>query len=328
MKKYLIVTSILLLAAACSKSQPASVINYSQAQNQNNSNITLADLVNYFNNKFDCSTGKDPSIAKACFDQNLKSKNVEGIYDNPVYEFTDFTQDGAKDALVTIVFSGSGADGDFYALTKDINAAGDLTAGLKLNFYDGNVGYPQKTAKGYTLTCPTNHTLMLSCTQEIAWNSERKGFVITGGQEPVYSPEQLSIKYNNTKYGFIFALPASWQGYTVLNQTSGGWAWQGYYPGGPNGDVNVDHGPAVVIRNPKWTAQSPWQDIPVLVFTLKQWQDLEQGKFYIGAAPIGPTELGRNALYVFALPARYNFADAEGIQEVMIIMQNNPLKGY
>jgi len=35
---------------------------------------------------------------------------------------------------------------------------------------------------------------------------------------------------------------------------------------------------------------------------------LQQEKFHIGAAPINPSELGRNTKYVFALPARYNYA--------------------
>jgi hypothetical protein len=62
-----------------------------------------------------------------------------------------------------------------------------------------------------------------------------------------------------------------------------------------------------------------------MIFTLEQWSSLEKGEFHIGAAPIGPTILGQNNEYVFALPARYNFAFLEGYEEVENILDNNPL---
>jgi hypothetical protein len=52
-----------------------------------------------------------------------------------------------------------------------------------------------------------------------------------------------------------------------------------------------------------------------MIFTQKQWQELQQDKFHIGAAPIGPSELGRNSRYVFALPARYNYAYPVGYEK-------------
>ena len=65
-----------------------------------------------------------------------------------------------------------------------------------------------------------------------------------------------------------------------------------------------------------------------MVFTLAQWDSLQQDKFHIGAAPIGPSELGRNTRYVFALPARYNFAFPTGYEEVEKILEDNPLKAF
>jgi hypothetical protein len=62
-----------------------------------------------------------------------------------------------------------------------------------------------------------------------------------------------------------------------------------------------------------------------MIFTLDQWNALQQEKFHIGAAPIGPRELGRNSRYVFALPARYNFAFPKGYEEVQDILEGNPL---
>lgn len=53
---------------------------------------------------------------------------------------------------------------------------------------------------------------------------------------------------------------------------------------------------------------------------------MQQEKFHLGAAPVGPGEIARNSGYVFALPARYNYAFPEGYEEVEEILQNKPLR--
>jgi hypothetical protein len=53
---------------------------------------------------------------------------------------------------------------------------------------------------------------------------------------------------------------------------------------------------------------------------------MQKDEFHIGAAPINPSELGRNATYVFALPARYNYAFPTGYEEVDEILKGNPLR--
>jgi hypothetical protein len=65
-----------------------------------------------------------------------------------------------------------------------------------------------------------------------------------------------------------------------------------------------------------------------MVFNIPQWDALNRFEFHIGAAPIGPSELGRNSQYVFALPARYNYAYAEGWEEVEQILQGAPLQTF
>lgn len=127
--------------------------------------------------------------------------------------------------------------------------------------------------------------------------------------------------YVNTEYGFRFALPESWKGYTIVTEK-----WEGRAAGASQDEAPVETGPMVLIRHPGWTAEKPRQDIPVLVFTHAQWESLQQDKFHLGAAPVGPSELARNDEYVFALPARYNYAFPEGYEEVEEILQNNPLK--
>ena len=135
--------------------------------------------------------------------------------------------------------------------------------------------------------------------------------------------ETSLVVYKNTQYGFHFNLPDSWKGYTISNET-----WEGLgIDGSQNGKV-VETGPLITIRHPQWTAQNQRQDIPIMIFTLSQWNSLQKEEFHIGAAPIGPKELGRNTSYVFALPARYNFAFPTGYEEVEDILNNNALRPF
>lgn len=130
-----------------------------------------------------------------------------------------------------------------------------------------------------------------------------------------------SIVYRNDSYGFTVTLPSSWKGYTVLTQE-----WQGYsLVEGQEGKI-TETGPEILVRHPQWTKETPRQDIPILVFTLDQWNALGQDKFHIGAAPIGPSELARNSKYVLALPARYNFAFPAGYEEVDQLLQSGAVQ--
>ena len=129
------------------------------------------------------------------------------------------------------------------------------------------------------------------------------------------------VVYQNTQYGFTVTLPESWKGYSVLTGE-----WQGLsLVKGQEGKA-IETGPQISIRHPLWTQQVPRQDIPVMVFTLAQWEELQKEKFHIGAAPVGPSELARNSRYVLALPARYNFAFPEGYEEVETLLQGGAVK--
>ncbi|NMD72757.1 hypothetical protein HHO41_21255 [Bacillus sp. DNRA2] len=132
------------------------------------------------------------------------------------------------------------------------------------------------------------------------------------------SKDSSSIIYKNTQYGFSFKLPAKWEGYSIVTDQ-----WEGI--ASTDGAV-VETGPIILIRDPKWTAQTPRQDIPIMVFTLDQWDSLKQEVFHVGAAPVDPSELGRNNDYVFALPARYNYAFPPGFEEVEKILADHPLQ--
>lgn len=130
-----------------------------------------------------------------------------------------------------------------------------------------------------------------------------------------------NITYQNNRYGFDFTLPLSWKGYAIVNS-----AWEGRSVAENN--AVVETGPEISIRHPLWTSKVPRQDIPIFIFTTGQWNSLSRDDFHIGAAPINPGELGRNNGYVFALPARYNYAFPAGFEEVDQIMQNHPLLAF
>lgn len=144
-------------------------------------------------------------------------------------------------------------------------------------------------------------------------------WLITAFKLDEYKTSNSTI-YLNPQYGFSFELPESWQGYKVITEQ-----WEGLAIGSPD-NTPIHQGPLFLIRHPNWTSENPHQDIPIMVFTHAEWDSLEQGEFHIGAAPIGPKELGRNSQYIFALPARYNFSFPEGHEEVEQILDNNPVK--
>lgn len=127
--------------------------------------------------------------------------------------------------------------------------------------------------------------------------------------------------YQNDQYGFNFSLPESWEGYQVITEK-----WEGLALDEGGNSKLVETGSLIKIRHPQWTIENPRQDIPIMVFALAQWNSMQQEKFHIGAAPINPKELGRNSKYVFALPARYNYAFPTGYEEVELILESGALK--
>jgi hypothetical protein len=175
----------------------------------------------------------------------------------------------------------------------------------------------ETTTTAAQTTAVTTKTTATTSVETISAISTTTASTETGATS---TQEQQQIIYTNTQYGFSFSLPVSWKGYQIIESK-----WEG----NPAGSVIIiEQGPIISIRNPKWTSANPYQDIPIMVFTLAQWDSLQQNKFYIGAAPIGPSKLGRNTGYVFALPARYNFAFPTGYEEVEKILESNPLKAF
>lgn len=132
-----------------------------------------------------------------------------------------------------------------------------------------------------------------------------------------------ALTYTNKEYGFTFALPQDFEGYSILNEE-----WEGTDIKNTASKARVFKGPQITIRDPRWTSQVPRQDIPIMILTVDQWNQLQNGEFSIGAAPVNPSELGQNSKYVFALPARYNYAFPEGYEEVQTILDGSPLAAF
>ena len=110
--------------------------------------------------------------------------------------------------------------------------------------------------------------------------------------------------YRNDKYGFTLALLDDWQGYSVT-------------------ESQINYGWEIVLRHPGWTEANPYEDIPILIYPIEQWTTWEATNFegYPTAAPFGPTERGRNSLYVFATGPRYNYDFSIGYENVENIIK-------
>jgi hypothetical protein len=135
----------------------------------------------------------------------------------------------------------------------------------------------------------------------------------------VQNPENQKVVYSNLQYGFSFTLPDSWKGYSVVTEEWRGFDMDSTY----EKPAPTKTGPIIHIRHPAWTESVPRQDIPVMVFTLEDWNLIVSEKLSVGAAPIPPRELGRNSKHVFAIPARYNYAYPVGFEEVDEIINNS-----
>jgi hypothetical protein len=129
-------------------------------------------------------------------------------------------------------------------------------------------------------------------------------------------PATDAVEYTNTKYEFRFSLPSGWKGFSIVTDQ---WEASDAQKG------SVERGPIVHIRHPDWSKENPRQDIPIMIFTLSQWEAVERGDYFVSGAAIVPGELGRNRKYTFAVSRRVEDSDAAGAKEVNEILQHRPL---
>lgn len=137
----------------------------------------------------------------------------------------------------------------------------------------------------------------------------------TGQCHPAGSP----VVYHNRHYKLTFALSADWKGYSVVVQQ---WEGQAYSPA-QDRIITTEHGPIIVLRNPKWMAAKPCQDIPIMIFTRRQWKDIHAGKFNAAGAGGIIYELWHNDAYVFGIHSRYNWYELKGWQQTDDVIQQN-----
>jgi len=161
--------------------------------------------------------------------------------------------------------------------------------------------------------CLAQHSTAAGPQQQASQSSEAK----SGGAQ--------SVVYTNKTYGFRFALPAVWKGYSIIVE---GWDGERYSKDGDRESGPNETGPQIVIRDPRWTRENPREDIPIMIFTRSQWKRVEEERLVVSAAPVGPDDLGRNSRYVFALPPRYNYDDLPGADEVQEIINHHPLHAF
>jgi hypothetical protein len=131
----------------------------------------------------------------------------------------------------------------------------------------------------------------------------------------------LPIHYHNPQYDFTFSLPASWRGYSVLTEQWDG----GHYSPVLDDTVFTEQGQEITLRHPQWKTNDLYQDIPIIVFTRKQWDEEEQGKIWPNLYAGGVIdEMWHNRKYVFAISSRYNAADeVKGWKEAADIIATN-----
>jgi len=131
----------------------------------------------------------------------------------------------------------------------------------------------------------------------------------------------LPLRYHNSQYNFTFFLPADWQGYSVLIQQ-----WEAPLYAAPDSSgkvVGTERGPIIVLRHPLWKSNDLYQDIPIMVFTHKQWNEEHQGRFFpYAGGVIG--EIWHNRKYVFGEYSRYNaYDEVKGWKEADDIIATN-----
>ena len=146
--------------------------------------------------------------------------------------------------------------------------------------------------------------------------------VVSAGCSTVSSSSSFPLQYQNADYGFAISLPSSWKGYAIITKT-----WDGHSAVENANSEVIEHGPLLTIRHPQWTAQAPLQDIPIYVYTLKQWSALDiSGGFVVHSSGI-EDELYHNSHYVFVVYNRdlipdFNDENIKGAGEVARIVQN------
>ncbi|HEU5397073.1 MAG TPA: hypothetical protein VFV81_07890 [Verrucomicrobiae bacterium] len=128
-----------------------------------------------------------------------------------------------------------------------------------------------------------------------------------------------SLVYHNSEFDFTFSLPSYWAGYSVQTNE---WQSAAYLSDADQTEV-TERGPMIVFRNPYWTVNDPRQDIPILVFTRRQWEKYWQPQGFSVSAGGIEEEIAHNDRYVFVINSRFNWGDLPGAEDAGRIVDEN-----
>lgn len=222
MKKVVsILLAVLFLAAGCRGGQAPVVQSEKQSEPVQKVDAGSAEVLAFLNTRLDCSSNNSKA-PKQCFDEELRPVTSQSIYEKPKYLLDDFTGDGAKDALVTVYYNGTGEYRDFYALTRDPAVKGDAVGSVTVAYENEGVGFsktaPQKNAAGdYVVFCPdANDDDEPDCQLSLHWggNFEQKYFL----EQPVPSKSGVET-YKSRRYPYQFTYAAK-NGYAIHRTSS------------------------------------------------------------------------------------------------------------
>lgn len=151
--------------------------------------------------------------------------------------------------------------------------------------------------------------LLLSIVTLMARSGFAGGQARRDAEQTPSEKEPRSAVYVNKEFGFRFDLPQDWRGFSVIRDEWSG-TWHEH-------EGQEQRGPLIRIRHPKYTEDEPYEDIPIMVFTHKQWKSVDKEALIVSAAPFPPGEIARNSKYVFATPPRFYYDFATEWEDVL-----------
>lgn len=227
----------------------------------------------------------------------------------------DLNGDGVPD-VAFVLTQNSGGSGTFYYLVTALKTANGYTGTNALLLGDRIAPQTTEIVGGVVVANYADRNPGEPMTTAPSLGVSKYARIVNGTLSEIANPNEFPVVYTNTEFGFTYGLSSDWQGHSVVRET-----WNG----NPlNGGAQTS-GTKLLIRNPLWSANKKYEDIPVLVFTIAEWNAYENGDFSIGAAPISATEIARNKTYVFALPPRWDFDYSLGFKEAEHIVASKTL---
>lgn len=120
----------------------------------------------------------------------------------------------------------------------------------------------KRNLRGVPVLLPLLILAMAARCQFAGWHSPGEVLQDAGNES------HLPTAYVDEEYGFRFDLPHDWSGFSVIREQ-----WSGT---SPEHVVQDQSGPLIRIRHPKYTKDEPYEDIPIMVFTQKQWRSVDR----------------------------------------------------